>query len=191
MSEGSQFFEGKGAVQETLLRITRRLRELNIPYSVVGGMALFHHGYRRFTEDIDLLVDRGGLERIHAELEGRGYIPPFPRSRNLRDAESGVKIEFLVTGDFPGDGKPKPVAFPDPSAASFESDGIRYVNLNALIDLKLASGISSPGRARDIADVMELIRKLNLPLDYAAQLNPYVQDKFREIWPHAKAEESV
>src|SRR5262245_38493982 len=64
MSQGSLFFEGRGKVQETLRRITKRLDELNIPYAVVGGMALFAHGFRRYTEDVDILVTREGLVRI-------------------------------------------------------------------------------------------------------------------------------
>jgi len=181
LSQGSQFFEGKGAVQEALLRITARLNELGIPYCVAGGMALFQHGYRRFTEDVDILVTREGLKEIHARLDGLGYLPPFPRSKNLRDTENGVRVEFLVTGDFPGDGKPKPLAFPDPAAAGTLSQGITFLSLPRLIELKLASGMSSPGRLRDLSDVMELIKLRNLPESFAAELNPYVQSKFLEL----------
>jgi hypothetical protein len=187
LNQGSEFFEGKSAVQDALRKITRRLGELGIPYTVVGGMALFRHGYRRFTEDVDLLVTREGLRQIHEKLDGLGYVPPFAKSKNLRDTENGVKIEFLIAGDFPGDGKPKPVAFPDPGAASFDADGVRYLNLDALITLKLASGMTAPGRARDLSDVMELIKALGLSLGYADQLDPYVQAKYRELWPHARS----
>ncbi len=186
MSEGSLFFEGKGSVQDALRKITQRLSELRVPYAIVGGMALFRHGYRRFTEDVDLLVTREGLKLIHEKLEGLGYVPAFAQGKNLRDAELGVKIEFLLSGEFPGDGKPKPVSFPDPVAASFDAEGVRYLNLNALIELKLASGMSSPARVRDLSDVIELIKSLNLALEYAEKLNPYVQDKFRELWQHAR-----
>jgi hypothetical protein len=106
LSEGSLFFEGKGAIQESLRRIVNRLDELGISYAVVGGMALFQHGYRRFTEDIDILVTRDALKAIHAALGGRGYVRPFEKSKNLRDAESRVKIEFLIAGEYPVDGKP-------------------------------------------------------------------------------------
>jgi hypothetical protein len=58
LREGSMHFEEKNAVHKTLQRITRRLNELQIPYAVVGGMAMFAHGFRRFTEDVDLLVTR-------------------------------------------------------------------------------------------------------------------------------------
>ena len=77
LSEGSKFFEDKSAVQETLRKITRRLDELKLDYAVAGGMALFHHGYRRFTEDVDVLVTRDTLQAIHQALDGLGYLPPF------------------------------------------------------------------------------------------------------------------
>ena len=182
LREGSMFFEEKGGLHLTLQRIVQRLRDLNIPYAVAGGMALFSHGFRRFTEDVDILVTREGLEQLHRELEGLGYVPLFPGSKNLRDADSGVRVEFLVTGDFPGDGKPKPVAFPDPEQAGIERDGIRWLNLPALVELKLASGMTAPGRLKDLADVQELIRLLHLPADFAEQLQPFVREKYGELW---------
>ncbi len=175
-------FEEKSAVHLTLRRITQRLDQLGIPYAVAGAMALFFHGFRRFTEDVHILVTREGLEQVHRELEGLGYVPLFAGSRSLRDAECGVRIEFLVTGEFPGDGKPKPVAFPDPTRSSVEREGIRWLDLPDLIELKLASGMTDPGRLKDLADVQELIRVLGLPEDYAEQLQPFVQDKYRELW---------
>lgn len=186
LSEGSRHFEENSAVFQALHAIAARLTELNIPYVVVGGMALFRHGLRRFTEDVDLLVTRDDLQRIHENLDGRGYLPPFTSSQNLRDTEHGVRIEFLTTGNFPGDGKPKPVAFPDPQQVSFEADGIRYVNLPTLIELKLASGMTNKGRLKDLADVLELIKVRSLPLDFASQLNPFVQTEYQELWNAAQ-----
>lgn len=81
----------------------------------------------------------------------------------------------------PGDGKPKPVAFPAPQEVSVERQGIHYLGLPSLIELKLASGMS-PGRRRDLGDVQELIRILNLPEDFTEQLNPFVHDVYRELW---------
>jgi hypothetical protein len=182
LSEGSKFFEDRSAVQETLRKIVKRLTDLQVPFAVAGGMALFHHGYRRFTEDVDILVTPAGLQAIHQALDGLGYVPPFSGSKNLRDAEFGVKIEFLVTGDYPGDGKPKPVAFPDPADAATELDGVRCVNLPTLITLKIASGLTNPARLKDLADVQELIKRLQLPRDFDQQLHAYVRDEFRRLW---------
>ena len=182
LQEGSMHFEEASAVHRALRRITKRLDELGVPYAVAGGMALFLHGFRRFTEDVDILVTKDGLRLIHERLEGLGYVAPFSGSKNLRDADSGVRIEFLVAGEYPGDGKPKPVAFPDPATVGVERDGIRYLSLPRLVELKLASGLTNPLRLKDIADVQELISLLKLPAGFADQLDPFVRGKFLELW---------
>jgi hypothetical protein len=182
LREGSMHFEEKSAVHQALHKITRRLDALGIPYALMGAMAMFFHGYRRFTDDVDILVTREGLKEVHQQLEGLGYVPPFTGSKHLRDAEYGVRIEFLVAGDYPGDGKPKPVAFPNPAESSIEIEGIRCVRLPNLIELKLASGMTNPGRLSDLGDVQKMIRALELPEDLANQLHPFVRDKYRELW---------
>ena len=88
--------------------------ESRISYGLVGGYALILHGVMRFTEDIDLLASDEGLDDLYEVLIGRGDVRVATRSRNLRDVETGVRIEFVVTGEFPGDGIPKPIDFPDP-----------------------------------------------------------------------------
>lgn len=182
LSEGSRHFEEKSAVHDALRRIAQRLDALAIPYAIAGGMALFLHGYRRMTEDVDILVAKEDIKRIHEALEGRGYRPPFERSKNLRDTESKVRIEFLLSGGYPGDGKPKPVVFPEPNSVAIERDGIRFLKLETLVELKLASGMTSSDRLKDLTDVQELIKLLGLSSDFVQYLNPYVQDKFRELW---------
>ncbi len=182
MSEGSHFLEGRGAVHETLRRLTKRLDELGIPYAVAGGMALFAHGYRRFTDDIDLLVTRENLKRVHQQLDGLGYVRPFEKSKNLRDANTKVKIEFLLTGDYPGDGKPKPVSFPDPADSSEVIEGVRVLSLAKVIELKLASGMTGVGRSKDIGDVEELIKLLKVPRELSKTLSSFVAPKFLELW---------
>ncbi|WP_435008604.1 hypothetical protein P12x_005812 [Tundrisphaera lichenicola] len=183
MDQGGSHFRKDNDVFKTLHRLARRLDDLGIPFAVVGGLALFEHGFERFTVDVDLLVTRESLKTIHERLDGLGYLPPFAGSKQLRDVENGVRIEFLVTGDYPGDGKPKPVAFPDPASVSVDRDGINYLNLPTLVELKLASGMTGGlHRLKDFADVIELIKILGLPADFADQLNPYVRDKYAEIW---------
>lgn len=181
-------FDEKSAVFDALKKIVRRLKELQIPFAVVGGMALYQHQFRRFTEDVDILVTAEGLQQIHAKLEGLGYVAPFAGGKQLRDAENGVRIEFLISGQFPGDGKPKPVAFPDPAGRSIEVDGIPVLRLPELIELKLASGMTRVTRMKDLADVIELIRILKLPEAFAGQLSPYVQPKFLELWSAVQRE---
>src|SRR5436305_15186099 len=103
LSEGSRHFEEDSAVFQALHNITSRLKALGIPYAVVGGMALFRHGLRRFTEDVDILVSKASLRQIHERLEESGYLPPHKHSKHLRDTELGVRIEFITTGEYPGE----------------------------------------------------------------------------------------
>ncbi|MBX9678988.1 MAG: nucleotidyltransferase family protein [Gemmataceae bacterium] len=182
LDEASRFFDEKDRVHETLRNIGKRLEEIGVPYAVAGGLALFKHGFRRFTEDVDILVTKAGLKTIHERLDGLGYVPPFAGSKNLRDANTGVKIEFLVSGDYPGDGKPKAIAFPLPQEAAMQIHGIQYVRLETLVELKLASGMTNAERLKDLSDVLELIKAAQLPLDLADRLHAFVRDKYRELW---------
>ena len=75
--EGSMHFERESAVHKSLEKIVRRLEHLSIPYAVVGAMAMFFHGFERFTTDVDILVTKEGLKQLHDRLEGLGYVPPF------------------------------------------------------------------------------------------------------------------
>lgn len=181
LAEADQLYQGRGRLRTTYERLAKCLDELGVSYSLVGGYALILHGVRRFTENIDLLVSAEGLAKLHEKLIGLGYVRVSPESRNLRDVETGVRIEFVVTGEFPGDGKPKPVAFPDPQAVVEIHKGIKVINLKSLIELKLCSGMTVKGRLQDLADVQRLIQEHHLTIDFAQHLHPYVRGKFLEL----------
>ena len=107
--------------------------------------------------------------------------------KTFRDTETGVKVEFLTSGEFPGDGKSKPVSFPDPARVAIDRGGYKVVALERLIELKLASGLSAPHRMHiDLADVQRLIEELHLPLDLADQLDSSVRTEYRRLWELAQ-----
>jgi hypothetical protein len=190
LNQGGWHFHKKSDVFKTLYRVARALEERGIAYVVMGGMALFEHGYERFTVDIDLLVTSEGLRAIHDRPEAFGCVRPFPDRRLVWDTETGVRIDFQLAGTFPGDGKPKPVAFPDPAEVGVVRDGIAYLSLPSLVELKLASGMTGGAhRMRDLADIIELIKILKLPADFADQLNPFVRDRYAEYWPELQGPE--
>ncbi len=181
-AEGLRYFMGQGSLNNTLAQITSDLKEHGIDYMVIGAVALLAHGYPRFTEDIDLVLTPEGLEIFHRELIGLGYVPAFPGAKKrLRSTKDGVNIEVMTSGEYPGDGKPKPVTMPEPALASIEIDGMQIVTLEKLIELKLASGMTASDRLKDLADVQELIKIRGLQKDFAERLNPYVRDKFLEL----------
>jgi hypothetical protein len=188
-----QFFMGEGPVHTTMRRLATRLSNEGIDYALAGGMALVLHGYRRETVDVDVLLTQEGRDRLANSFTGSGYLPMFPGARKrFRDTQTGVEIDIIVTGEYPGDGKPKPVAFPNPNTVSTEVDGIRVITLEALIELKVASGMTAPHRLRDLADVQELIKIRELDGDFAERLDPYVREKYLELWNAVRqAEESA
>jgi hypothetical protein len=188
LRESEAFFSGRGAVHTTLRRLVQRLDAGSIPYAILGGMALNLLGYTRETTDVDLLLTRSGLAAFRDGLVGHGYVAAFPgASKTFRDAETRVRIEIITTGEYPGDGRPKAVAFPDPTEASVERGAYRVVSLEKLIELKLASGLSAAHRQLiDLADVQRLIEVLDLPRDLAERLDPSVAEEYCRLWTLAQ-----
>src|SRR6185369_13688133 len=93
---------------------------------------------------------------------GRGYAERVPGTGKLLDTEHGVHIDVLSTGRFPGDDKPKPIAFPDPSVVALRGERFALLPMPRYIELKLASGLVAPHRAKDLVDVQELIKSAGL-----------------------------
>ena len=69
-----------------------------------------------------------------------GYDSIPENVKMVRSYPEGVVINLKMAGEYPGDGKPKPVSFPNPSESAVEIDGVKFPTLEKLIELKLASG---------------------------------------------------
>ncbi len=170
--------------------LVKLLGEMEIPFAIAGAMAANAHGHLRTTADVGILVRREDLDRFKQQHLGLGWVDKFEGSKNFHDAVCNVNINALIVGQYPGDGLPKPVVFPPPEVvAEVDEDGIPYVSLKTLLELKLASGMTTAHRPRDFDDVIQLIRVNQLPADYADTLNPYVANKFRELWQAAQVNE--
>jgi hypothetical protein len=186
LAEIGAYFLGSSPIQKAAADIARRLEALDVDYAIAGALCLAAHGLIRATEDVDILISRDGLDRFKREWLGRGYVTLRPGGRAVRDAVNGVKIDFLIAGDYPGDGKPKPVSFPEPSAVAVDAGPFRIVSLERFLELKLASGMTAPHRLQDLADVQRLIAAAKLPRDLGDSLDPYVREKFYELWDTAQ-----
>ena len=160
----------KSNVHLALERLVDRLTELDIPYAIVGDLSLNAYGYQRTTSAVDVLLRREDLES-------------FKKACKNQD----IQIDVHLTGEYPGDGKEKPIVFPDPATVAVRGERFSLLPLPTLIELKLASGMTAPHRLRDLADVIELIRVNALAETLAESLHPYVREKFRELWRAAQA----
>ena len=179
----------KGDVFDTVRRLASRLRDENIDYVVIGGLAVSELGYARATVDVDVLLRPEGLEAFRERCLGRGYLPAFPgATKAFKDTRTGILVEVVTTGEFPGDGKRKAIAFPDPAAADLGIDGedFRYLRLEPLLELKLASGTSAPHRLRGLSDVQDLIVALELPRELGDKLDPSVREAYVRLWDDSR-----
>ena len=179
-----RFFRGKDPVHQTMRRAARRLERVGIPYAVVGGMAVNAHRHRRTTGDVDLLLTEEGVNDFCARFVGRNYSRVPDRPFRLVDRTSQVTVDILVTGMFPGSGEPGTIAYPDPDDVSETIDTIRVLNLEALIQLKLAAR-----RYKDFGDVVELIRSNNLEESFAERLHVAVRGDYLECLEEKRRED--
>jgi hypothetical protein len=190
LQRAGAFFMKRSPIHEAARRIATALTDMQIPFAVAGALAANAHGHVRTTEDVDILIRPADLQVFKQNWLGRGWEEKFAGSRGLRDVVCGVNIDVLLSGQFPGDGLPKPVAFPDPAEASeADEEGIPILTLRWLIQLKIASGMTAQFRPRDLDDVIQLIRHNRLPREYGGQLHTYVQARYDELWLAAQHQE--
>src|SRR5262249_46587455 len=184
LKEISMFFQGKDEVHKTLRRIAKRLDKAGIAYAVMGGMAVNAHKYRQTTGAVDVLLTPEGLAEFQKRYVSKNYLRKEGHNRRFLDRVNNVQVDCLITGLFSGSGKPGPIAFPDPAAVAEEIEKIRVVNLETLIQFKLAAR-----RHRDFGDVVELIRFNNLDESFANQLHPSVRPDYIECLEEKRRED--
>jgi len=173
---------GQAEAQLALERLTAILEADGLPYAIIGAFALNEYGHRRVTVDVDLVMRDEHLQEFKRTHLGRGYAERVPGTGKLLDTELGVNIDVLSTGRFPGDDKPKPIAFPDPAVTALRGKRFALLPMPRYIELKLASGIAAPHRGRDLVDIQDLIKSAALPAALADELHPSVRTKYLEVW---------
>ena len=147
-----------------ILDVARSIRD-RVVAPVLGGIAVYLHGWARTTIDLDLYTpDR----RITAEqLVAAGAKWDRARKEHVLD---GVRIHTVT---------------PEDAKHTVEQtsiiDGVRVVSLKDLIAIKLICGLNNPGRAKDIADVQELIRAIPLDKRFAGKLSRELRASFKTL----------
>ncbi len=61
-------------LREELNSVLSALRASRIDYAICGGMALAIHGYPRFTQDLDLLIQEEDLEKVREAVAPLGFL---------------------------------------------------------------------------------------------------------------------
>ncbi|MBI4951145.1 MAG: hypothetical protein HY908_03865 [Myxococcales bacterium] len=177
-----RFFVAEAEVQRAVRKLVAILESEGIPYAIIGALALNEYGHRRVTVDIDLVMREEDLQAFKSRWLAKGYAERVPGTGKLIDTEFGVNVDVLSTGRFPGDDKPKPIAFPDPATTAIRGAPFALLPIERWIELKLASGMVARHRRKDLTDVQELIRSARLPRELADRLDPWVRAMFLELW---------
>jgi hypothetical protein len=141
------------AVDVALADIRKLLHAAGVPFKLVGGLAVVHHGYPRTTEDIDVLIERPlDQEGSASLLASNGFTQATPN--RLVHASTTVRVDLLVAGS------PLPRAgagtYPSPTELAASPRDPDVVGLAGLLELKLRAR-----RHRDEADVVELLKRLD------------------------------
>jgi hypothetical protein len=184
LKEIDMFFQGTDPVHKTMNRVAADLEKANISYAVVGGMAINAHRHRRTTDDLDILLTPEGLAAFRNQFIGQSFDTVPGRPRRFVDRGNAVTLDVLVTGMFPGSGKPGPIAYPDPAAVRERIGNIEVVNLPTLIELKLAAR-----RYQDFADVVSMVRVHDLDESFADRLHPSVRRDYLECLEEKRRED--
>lgn len=148
----------RAATLEDLRALVRSLNEHQVDYLLIGGYALFAHGYHRATTDIDLLVraDANTARRIKQALlvlpdrAARDIDPAwFQQGENIRVADA-----FVVDLMFNACGETYDTLKPYEETVVLDGIPVRTLNLEGLLRTKQSA------RDKDIADRTILERAL-------------------------------
>ena len=180
----SMFEQGKDPANIAMRRLIRRLKKAGIAYAIMGGLAVYVHGYRRFTDDVDVLLTREGFVEFQRRFVPKNYEPVPGRSRRFTDKQNRVTVDILVTGLYPGLGRPGPITFPDPEAVRQEINSRHYIDLVTLIQLKLAAR-----RHQDFADVVNLIAAHDLDESFGDRLHATLRSDYIECLEEKRRED--
>jgi hypothetical protein len=131
--------------------LARLCEEAGVAPVVIGGLAVNHHGYMRVTADVDILVSRQEVVPLYRRLKDeRGW---KRYAEGFKNTVVGVGLDICVEGERTAPGSPE--EFPNPK--ELRTVAVRPLpvpTLSELIALKVMSG-----RARDDADVVELLKR--------------------------------
>ncbi len=144
---------------DTVRRIHRVLSSLQVPYAVIGGMAVLKNGAARTTLDVDLLVDKDCWNRLRES-------PPEEFDLQMDsavDLSNGIEIDVL----FPGDDWAMVISMPDPEKVREYDVGLEayFIDLLHLLEMKTAVFIKKRDEdgleiaAKDLADIVALTEK--------------------------------
>lgn len=155
------------------------LKQINVAADLIGGVALQYYGYKRYTEDIDLLINRNDYDALANAIVSAGG---FSLGKNNRFELNNYQIQLCYNGL-----KVSDTVFPKPSS---NNPGLNVISLKVLLKMKIEAGMN---RAKDRADFIELIKRGKINKEYIeTELYPILskmqQQTASALWDKASKE---
>jgi hypothetical protein len=167
---------------ECLQSLARGLSESAIDYAIAGDMASFAHGFRQYSDRIELIVNSPASV---APLADDGYTRASHNPGIWRDSESGVRIDFLFAGSRSLRNRPLPFAIPEPREITIRIAERPYLRVEWLLNLKLGPTLNREDAGVE-AGVIWLMRAQRLPRTFADRLHSSVRLEYQRIWDVAR-----
>lgn len=150
-----------------------------VEFALIGGHAVFLHGYPRFSKDIDIGVIVP-VKQVSARLLSQGFLPIH--AARFSEPITGVTVDVVKLPRCAIPSVKNPVLLP------FDvGHHVPVVDLETLLALKLKAG-----RAQDEADVIELLKAGRQPdrrqLTYLLRKLGEATDEFERLARRAEQE---
>jgi len=146
--------------KDLIKRIAAELSRRQIPYMIIGGQAVLHHGEPRLTKDIDITLG-AGIDRLpeikdivaalglsvdaaadDAFVEDTMVLP-------AADKKTGIRVDFVFSfSPFERE------AIERSDVVDYDGVAVRFASLEDLVIHKMVAG-----RPRDIEDVRSILLK--------------------------------
>jgi hypothetical protein len=173
-----EFLFGDDRIVRTLNRLARRLRSLDVDYAVTGDLACVIYGLTSTMGRAEIVLTADDLNKVSRCLLGDGYVFAPNSRRAIVDQETSMPIHFVLTGEHPSH-RATMVTYPKPAGRDIE--GVKYLDLSNLIEMKLAAGMA-PAGMRHLGDVVDLIRARRLSAQFRELLNESVRGEYDRLW---------
>ena len=119
------------------------------------------------TDDVDVLLTPDGFAEFRERFVPKDYEPVPGRTAPLHRPANDVTVDILVTGLFPGSGRPGPIAFPIPEPSGEAISKVYYIDLLTLDSAEARRPTPSGFRRRGEPD-----RAHNLDESFLDRLHP-------------------
>jgi len=157
---------------DKILAVARHLTA-QIDAPVLGGIAVILHGYARTTIDLDFYTSDRKLTDVQLRAAGAKWDAP-----NREHLYDGVRIHTVTPDDAKHEVRDVSII-----------QGVRVISLKDLLAIKLRTGLNVLDRAKDLADVQELIRAVPLDKTFAPKLPKDLRDPYKKMVDVVKAGE--